>query len=42
VIEDGFYYDFAFERPSPRTTWRDREAKMDELVAADIPRWSAA
>jgi threonyl-tRNA synthetase len=26
VIEDGFYYDFAYKRPSRRGSRRDREA----------------
>ncbi|MFZ2509017.1 MAG: threonine--tRNA ligase [Steroidobacteraceae bacterium] len=37
VIEDGFYYDFAFERPFTPEDLEKFEAKMHELVKADQP-----
>ena len=37
VIEDGFYYDFAFERPFTPEDLEQFEAKMRELVKADQP-----
>ncbi len=37
VIEDGFYYDFAFERPFHPEDLERIEAKMKALVKADIP-----
>jgi threonyl-tRNA synthetase len=37
VIEDGFYYDFAFERPFTPDDLAKFEAKMRELAAADLP-----
>ncbi len=37
VIENGFYYDFAFERTFTPADLVAIEAKMTELVAADIP-----
>ena len=37
VIEDGFYYDFAFERPFTPEDLALFEAKMRELVKADQP-----
>ena len=37
VIEDGFYYDFAFERPFTPEDLAAIEKKMEELAAADIP-----
>src|SRR5690606_37202399 len=37
VIEDGFYYDFAFERPFTPEDLEKIEAKMEELARADIP-----
>ncbi len=37
VIEDGFYYDFAFERPFTPEDLELFEAKMNELVKADQP-----
>jgi len=37
VIEDGFYYDFAFERPFTPQDLEQFEAKMRELVKADQP-----
>ncbi|MBW7929751.1 MAG: threonine--tRNA ligase [Gammaproteobacteria bacterium] len=36
VIEDGFYYDFAFERPFTPDDIEAIEAKMRELAAADL------
>jgi threonyl-tRNA synthetase len=36
VIEDGFYYDFAFSRPFTPDDLAKFEAKMHELVQADI------
>ena len=37
VIEDGFYYDFAFERPFTPEDLEKIEAKMAELAQADYP-----
>lgn len=37
VIEDGFYYDFAFERPFTPDDLAAIEAKMTELARADYP-----
>jgi len=37
VIEDGFYYDFAYERPFTPEDLDAVEARMTELVQADIP-----
>lgn len=37
VIEDGFYYDFAFERPFTPEDLQAIEAKMEELAKADHP-----
>ncbi|RAP35666.1 threonine--tRNA ligase [Legionella quinlivanii] len=37
VIEDGFYYDFAFERPFTPEDLERIEAKMTELAKADYP-----
>jgi len=37
VIEDGFYYDFAFERPFTPEDIAAIEAKMKELAQADLP-----
>jgi threonyl-tRNA synthetase len=37
VIEDGFYYDFAFERPFTPEDLAAIEAKMQELARADQP-----
>ena len=37
VIEDGFYYDFAFERPFTPEDLGKFEQKMRELVNADHP-----
>jgi len=37
VIEDGFYYDFAFERPFTPQDLEAIEAKMEDLAKADIP-----
>ena len=36
VIEDGFYYDFAFERPFTPEDLERIEAKMRELVKANL------
>jgi threonyl-tRNA synthetase len=36
VIEDGFYYDFAFERPFTPDDLAKFEQKMRELVQADL------
>src|SRR4029078_13477074 len=36
VIEDGFYYDFAFERPFPPEALEKFEAKMKEIAAQDL------
>lgn len=37
VIEDGFYYDFAFGRPFTPDDLQQIEAKMTELAKADYP-----
>ena len=37
VIEDGFYYDFAFSRPFTPDDLARFEAKMHELAQADLP-----
>src|ERR687895_1196561 len=37
VIEDGFYYDFAFERPFTLEDLAAIEAKMQELARQDLP-----
>jgi threonyl-tRNA synthetase len=37
VIENGFYYDFAFERPFTPEDLEKFEAKMKELAAANLP-----
>src|SRR5688500_9496278 len=37
VIQDGFYYDFAFERPFTPEDLEKFEARMRELMAADLP-----
>jgi threonyl-tRNA synthetase len=37
VIEDGFYYDFAFQRPFTPEDLEQIEAKMTELARADFP-----
>src|SRR6188474_1262377 len=36
VIEDGFFYDFAFERPFTPEDLEKIEAKMKEIAAADL------
>jgi threonyl-tRNA synthetase len=36
VIEDGFYYDFAFERPFTPEDLERIEARMQELAKADL------
>ncbi|STX39433.1 threonine--tRNA ligase [Legionella feeleii] len=37
VIDDGFYYDFAFQRPFTPEDLERIEAKMEELAKADYP-----
>ncbi len=37
VIEDGFYYDFAFERPFTPEDLAKFELRMKELAKADLP-----
>ncbi|MEZ5488464.1 MAG: threonine--tRNA ligase [Steroidobacteraceae bacterium] len=37
VIEDGFYYDFAYKRPFTPEDLGAIEAKMREFAAADLP-----
>ncbi|MCZ8132950.1 MAG: threonine--tRNA ligase [Steroidobacteraceae bacterium] len=37
VVEDGFYYDFAFERPFTPEDLAKFEQKMQELAKADLP-----
>src|SRR5690606_17027988 len=37
VIENGFYYDFAFERPFTPEDLAAIEKEMERLAAADIP-----
>ena len=37
VIEDGFFYDFAFERPFTPDDLERIETRMTELAAADLP-----
>jgi threonyl-tRNA synthetase len=37
VIDNGFYYDFAFERPFTPEDLGKFEARMHELVKADLP-----
>lgn len=37
VIEDGFYYDFAFSRPFTPADLEEIEARMQELAKADLP-----
>jgi threonyl-tRNA synthetase len=37
VIEDGFYYDFAFKRPFTPEDLAAIEARMKELASADLP-----
>jgi threonyl-tRNA synthetase len=37
VIEDGFYYDFAYQRPFTPEDLAAIEARMAELVKADLP-----
>ncbi|MCG8380638.1 MAG: threonine--tRNA ligase [Gammaproteobacteria bacterium] len=37
VIDDGFYYDFAYERPFTPEDLSAIETKMQELVKADLP-----
>lgn len=37
VVENGFYYDFAYERPFTPEDLEAIEKKMQELVEADLP-----
>jgi threonyl-tRNA synthetase len=37
VIEDGFYYDFAYQRPFTPEDLEKFEARMKELAKADLP-----
>ena len=37
VIENGFYYDFAFERPFTPDDLAQIQARMEELATQDIP-----
>ncbi len=37
VIEDGFYYDFAYKRPFTPEDFRAIEQRMQELASEDIP-----
>ena len=37
VIEDGFYYDFAYKRPFTPEDLEKFEARMHELAKADLP-----
>jgi len=37
TIEDGFYYDFSYERPFTPEDLKAIEARMKELVKADMP-----
>ena len=37
VIEDGFFYDFAYERPFTPDDLAQIESRMQELAAADLP-----
>jgi len=37
VIEDGFYYDFSYQRPFTPEDLAAIEARMAELAAADLP-----
>ena len=37
VIEDGFYYDFAFERAFTPEDLEKIEARMQEIARADLP-----
>ena len=37
TVEDGFYYDFAFERPFTPEDLKAIEARMKELAQADYP-----
>ncbi|MBN1277036.1 MAG: threonine--tRNA ligase [Deltaproteobacteria bacterium] len=36
-IQDGFYYDFDYERPLREEDLPDIEKKMKEIIAADLP-----
>ena len=37
AIENGFYYDFSFERPFTLEDLKKIEARMDEIVKRDLP-----
>ena len=37
AIEDGFYYDFDYERPFKQEDLEKIQAKMEEIVKADLP-----
>ena len=37
TIENGFYYDFAFERPFTPEDFEAIEARMEEIAKADLP-----
>src|SRR4030081_3882750 len=37
VIEDGFYYDFAYRRPFPTDDLAAIEKRMQEIAAKDLP-----
>ena len=37
AIENGFYYDFSFERPFTPEYLKKIEARMDEIVKRDLP-----
>ena len=37
AIENGFYYDFSFERPFTPEDLKKIEARMDEIVKRDLP-----
>jgi threonyl-tRNA synthetase len=37
VIEDGFYYDFAYKRPFTEADLAAIEAKMEEIANRDVP-----
>lgn len=37
AIENGFYYDFSFERPFTPEDLKKIEARMDEIVKCDLP-----
>ena len=37
AVENGFYYDFSFERPFTPEDLKKIEARMDEIVKRDLP-----